>query len=385
MILRAVTENCRKLKENDAFSALLRPQVLANYWRYRKELRERPLVMRSRPPFLEIELTNRCNLACVQCLRSVGLKPYQLGDMEFANYQKILAQFPHLLSVCLNGFGEPLMHPRFFEIVEYTKRARPWAKIVIYSNGMLLDAGKAEQLLRCGLTEINVSLDAARPETYQRVRRGGQLDVVHANIQRLARLKRQRGARFPLLGVNFVLLNDNEGELVPFIEQAQALGVDFVNCISWASYDWGFKNRRCPESYLAELTAARARLETLGLRCKSFPALDIDWTAPDKPFDCDFFWGENFRITYDGHVTLGCCTPFKETFTYGNLLEQPFADLWNGPECQEARQRARQRRPPNAVCASCAHFCKSFFAENNNGHQTYVPLAALTAGHRLKL
>ena len=32
--------------------------------------------------------------ARVQCLRSRGLKPYKLGDMDFDNYTRILAQFP---------------------------------------------------------------------------------------------------------------------------------------------------------------------------------------------------------------------------------------------------------------------------------------------------
>ncbi len=341
--------------------------------------------MSAHPPFIEIEMTNRCNLACIQCLRSVGLKPYKLGDMEFENYRKILAQFPFAMSICLNGFGEPMMYKRFFEVVAYTKKERPWAKIVIYSNGMLIDEDKAHRLMDCGLTELNISLDAARPETYDRVRRGGKLDVVHDNIRRLVRFKKETGARFPLIGVNFVMVNDNEGELVECVEQAKDLGVDFINCISWAAYDWGFKNRRSPQSYLNELRVARDRMSTLGVRCKSFPKLNIGWTAPDKPFSCDFFWGENFRVTHDGSITLGCCTPFKETFSYGNILEQPFESIWNNASYQQARSLARVNKSPNAVCSSCDHFCKSFFEENNDNHKTYVPLDALVPGHRLKL
>jgi hypothetical protein len=35
--------------------------------------------------------------------------------------------------------------------------------------------------VRCGLTEVTISMDAARPETYRRVRRGGQLEILHGN------------------------------------------------------------------------------------------------------------------------------------------------------------------------------------------------------------
>lgn len=74
--------------------------------------------------------------------------------MRFEDYQRILAQFPRVLSVGLNGFGEPLLHLRFMEIVSYTRSVRPWANIVIYSNGMLLVNELVERILSSGLTEI---------------------------------------------------------------------------------------------------------------------------------------------------------------------------------------------------------------------------------------
>jgi MoaA/NifB/PqqE/SkfB family radical SAM enzyme len=367
----------KRLKENGAFSLLVHPKVLANYRRYRRESEARPLVMNSSPSGMEIELTNRCNLACVQCLRSRGLKPYALGDMDFDNYKKILAQFPYVMNLCLNGFGEPMMHAQFFDIVAYTRKARPWCKIGIYSNGMLIDDDKAYKLMDCGVTEVDISIDAAYPDTYQRVRRGGKLNVLYANIKRLVRVKQETRARFPLLGLNFVMLNENEGELVPFVEQAAELGVDFVNCISYASYDWGFKNMRSPDSYARELETAATRMAALGLRCKSFPSNDLSWSHPEKPFGCAFFWGASLRVTYAGDITLGCCSPFKETYSYGNVLEQPFDTIWNNERFQANRALARQNTPPTPACASCDAFCKHFFAPREAEDRVWRVLHAI--------
>jgi radical SAM protein with 4Fe4S-binding SPASM domain len=194
------------------------------------------------------------------------------------------------------------------------------------------------------------------------VRRGGDLRVLHDNIRRLVRIKRETLARFPLIGINFVMLNENEGELVPFVEQAAEFGVDFVNCITYAAYDWGFKNRRTPGNYKRELEAARARMAALGVRCKSFPSDDLSWSDPNRPFNCGFFWGDSLRITYAGEVTLGCCTPFKETYSYGNVLERPFSEIWNNERFRRNRTMARAHVPPNDSCASCDSFCKRFFA-----------------------
>ncbi|HSV74945.1 MAG TPA: radical SAM protein [Chthonomonadales bacterium] len=362
---------------NGACDLLLHRKAVRNRLLYEKELQERPLVMRSHPPGVEIEMTNRCNLACTQCLRSLGLKPYKLGDMDPDDYRRILAQFPYALHISLNGFGEPMMYRHFFEIVEYTRQERPWAKIGICSNGMLIDEGKAQRLMDCGLTELSISIDAAKPETYRRVRRGGRLDVVHENIRRLVRVKRAAKARFPMLGINFVMVNENEGELVPFVDQARELGVDFINRISWAAYNWGFRNHRTEQSYLDELRAAQQHLERTGVRCKSFPEISTRWTDPTRPFFCDFYWGSNFRVTHKGEVTLGCCTPFKETYSYGNILETPFETIWNGAGLRRNREMALKHIPPSKACASCDMFGRSFFAAKVEEASGCVPAGAV--------
>jgi MoaA/NifB/PqqE/SkfB family radical SAM enzyme len=360
-LIDPLREGWQKARDYQLQRLLVHPEVLLRHGAYAYEATTKPVVMTSIPSSVEIELTNRCNLACVQCIRSQGLKPYQLGDIKFGHYRKILAQFPHLLSICLNGFGEPLMHPHFLDIVAYTRAVLPWAKIFIYSNGTLLTSELASQLLESGLTEINVSIDAAKPETYRKVRRGGELEVVHENVSQLLSRRRAAGAKLPLVGVNFVMLNDNEGELVPFIEQAANLGVDFVNCISYASYDWGFQNLRSPESYRRELALARKRLDELKLKCRAFPSDDLSWTSPDQAFDCDFFWGQSLRVTFDGNLTLGCCTPFKETYSYGNLLETPFSELWNGPLFRDNRELALRGAAPDPICERCKQQCREFF------------------------
>jgi MoaA/NifB/PqqE/SkfB family radical SAM enzyme len=382
-MLDVIGKYYHKLKENDAFGLLLHPQVALNYAMWQEEMVKRPIVMNSTPPGVEIELTNRCNLACIQCMRSLGLKPYKLGEMDFEDYKDILDQFPHVTNLSLNGFGEPTMYRRFFEVVAYSRKERPWCKIGIYTNGLLIDEEMAYRMMDCGLTELNVSIDAAYPETYRRVRRGGRLETLHENIRRLVRIKQETRSRFPLIGLNYVMLNDNEGELVPFVEQAAEFGVDFINCITYAGYDWGFKNRRSRESYRIELAAAKRRTEELGVRVKTFPSDDLSWSDPKQPFSCPFYWGEEFRVTYSGEITLGCCTPFKETFSYGNLLQTPFSEIWNNEQFQANRERANRNIAPTPTCAQCDKFSKRFFEAEDvvrtemPAGASFVPMSAL--------
>jgi len=376
---RSLIDHLRWLHENREYRLLLYPRVVANYLLYQREMAQKPDVMRSHPPGVEIELTNRCNLACTQCLRSLGLKPYKLGNLDMEGFKTLLDQFPYVMHLSLNGFGEPFMAPILWEAVEHTHKVRPWCKILIYTNGMLLHEENIKKALASHLTEMNVSLDGGTIDTYRRVRRGGKLDVICENIRNFLRLRNESGKRFPRMGLNFVMLNDNEGELPAFIELAHELGVDYVNCVTYATYDWGFQNRRSLENYRAELTEAKKVLERTGMPCRYFPEWDPEWLKPDRPFSCNFFWGEEFRVTYSGDVTLGCCTPFKEQFSYANLFKQPFKDVWNNETFREIRAASREGRTTNRVCASCDNFARHFFDERGPGTERLISVEDLLA------
>src|SRR5690242_345592 len=99
-MLTALRHNLRRLHESRAYELLLHPGVLARHAQFQQEREARPLVMNSTPSSIEIEITNRCNLACVQCLRSQGLKPYALGDISLDEFARILDQFPNAIHVC---------------------------------------------------------------------------------------------------------------------------------------------------------------------------------------------------------------------------------------------------------------------------------------------
>jgi len=351
----------RWMHENDNWRLLRYPAVMANTVGWQRETARQPEVMAFDPPGVEIELTNRCNLACTQCLRSLGLRPYKLGSLDMPGFTNLLDQFPHVLHLSLNGFGEPLMSPILWDAIRHVGKVRPWCKVLIYTNGMLLGDDMIREALRSGLTELNVSLDAGTGEIYRKVRRGGDWDRVIGNIRRFLQLRRESGSRFPRMGLNYVMLNDNEGDLPSFIELAADLGVDYVNCVTYATYDWGFRNRRTLSSYRAELVAAGAALQRTNMTCRSFPEWDPQWLDPQRKFSCGFYWGEEFRVSWTGDITLGCCTPFAEQYSYGNLFETPFRDIWNNERFRRNRLASREGNPPNPVCGSCDRFARSFF------------------------
>jgi hypothetical protein len=98
----------------------------------------------------QIELTTRCNLRCRYCPSPQKLRPHEdMTDETFALAMDLVEHFcrvgtQHELS--LTGVGESLLHPRFFEMVEFARSIIGPRDLVITTNGLLLDDAACERL-----------------------------------------------------------------------------------------------------------------------------------------------------------------------------------------------------------------------------------------------
>src|SRR5512134_2694575 len=125
------------------------------------------------PSFVQIEPVGRCNLRCQMCpvqFRQHGATPALL---DFGAFCTLLDGFPGLAELHLQGLGEPLMHPRFFDMVRHA--AARGIAVSTNTNLTLLTQARAQEAASCGLTEISVSIDAASAPVYESIRIGARL------------------------------------------------------------------------------------------------------------------------------------------------------------------------------------------------------------------
>src|SRR5204863_5748659 len=74
------------------------------------------------PKFLQIEPVGQCNLRCQMCpiqFRQDGPPYGPLAFMDFGTFTRLVDDLPSLQELHLQGLGEPMMHPRFFDMVAY--------------------------------------------------------------------------------------------------------------------------------------------------------------------------------------------------------------------------------------------------------------------------
>lgn len=115
---------------------------------------EHPPILRSPAPslrYLELQITNRCNLLCKHCY----IDDKDPAELTIDEITAILKEFEEMqgLRVIITG-GEPLLHTRFKELNEILPKFS--VRKLLLSNGLLLNRSIIEEL---NFEEVQISID----------------------------------------------------------------------------------------------------------------------------------------------------------------------------------------------------------------------------------
>tara|TARA_B100000965_G_C19552698_1_gene740766 strand:- start:534 stop:1604 length:1071 start_codon:yes stop_codon:yes gene_type:complete len=189
---------------------------------YRKqwELASKLKIVPKHPLQIDFELNYSCNFSCKMCTWSVenasnrGKKTW----LDFSVYKKIIDDGVKngLKSVRLNYINEPLIRKDIIKFINYAKDAGV-LDVYFSTNGSLLSAKISNEILNSGLTRIQVSIDATTKDTFDKVRQGGDFDLVVKNTLNFIKLRNSSKKELPTMRVNFVRTKINEHELNDFI------------------------------------------------------------------------------------------------------------------------------------------------------------------------
>ena len=108
----------------------------------------------------QIEVTSRCNLQCVMCPVTVLADRWPARDLAWETFERVAEAFARTQWVYLQGWGEPLLHRRIFEMIARAKSAG--CQVGFTTNGTRLTPDNGERLLELGLDLVAVSIAGAR-------------------------------------------------------------------------------------------------------------------------------------------------------------------------------------------------------------------------------
>lgn len=134
--------------------------------------------------YMRISITDRCNLRCIYCMPSDGIKP--IGHKEILSHEEIIkivgiAAGLGVRKIRLTG-GEPLIRKNLAYLISSINSIEGIEDISLTTNGLLLKR-YARSLADAGLRRVNVSLDSFRPGRYSEITRGGDISNVLEGIR----------------------------------------------------------------------------------------------------------------------------------------------------------------------------------------------------------
>jgi hypothetical protein len=263
------------------------------------------------PDIVQIESTNICNAKCVFCPRDDMHR--RQGIMEMDLYRKIVDECAALgiEHVRVHNYGEPFLDRQLVEKVRYAK-SQGIAEVGMISNGSLIDEAVARGMIDAGLDAINISVDAAGKEVFERTRVNLEYDTVIGNIRGLVRLKQELGRTHPKLILSFVRQNNSADE----------------------------------QAFIREWTGVADKIHVTDLH---------NWAGTlngrsEVRFPCYRLW-LTFTVLWDGRVSL-CCADFDGRHVLGDLRTSTIAQVWNSPAYRAVRRQHLTSGGPE-ICRSC--------------------------------
>jgi pyruvate-formate lyase-activating enzyme len=194
----------------------------------RRAIDERTVVV-DQPTMVQLNHDPSCNLACPSCRTDVITAGPEEQRVYSAAAERVLLPLLREMdgSTYISGGGEALASAYYKRILaSLNRREYPLLDVYLISNGQLLNAARWADFpnLPEMISILSISIDAARPATYERLRRPGKWNVLMENLELMAQKRADGTIRH--LQINFVIQAENFRELPEFIALGTRLGVD---------------------------------------------------------------------------------------------------------------------------------------------------------------
>lgn len=268
------------------------------------------------PTMMDLEPTQRCNYQCVMCA------PFskKRSDMTFPEFKKIVDQQYGLIEIKIQGVGEPLLCRDFFKMIAYARSKMLWIRTTV--NGSLLHLDdNYKKLVDSGVHDINISIDGADREIYEKIRRGGKFETITRNCKLINDYNNK--VKKTQVRAWVVIQKQNQHQFFAFPRFFADLGFREMT-LSFAMHNYG---RHGSNPHAAALGFTEEQFKRLFAVCD------------DMGIKVSFFFHPSFTpqkfcripfkriyITTDGQILPCCYIANQEMVNFGGY--DNFKDIW---------------------------------------------------------
>ena len=289
------------------------------------------------PESINIGLTSHCNERCIMCPNSTLENK---GEMSEALFQKIIDDMVRLQIPTFGPglFGEPTIHPKFLQFLEYGRERG--CKFKISSNGVKLTKEIADYFTHKGVGRLHISLYATDEESFKKIHGISSYNKTVQNIEYLLdQMAKNIRPEFQVF-MNFIDMGlDNGGyekwcqQWLPRLQKVNHLANYRKKFTNWS----GQADKKISDAVLG------------------VPQGNLSYTVPCVQIL------DSFAVEWDGRVTACCLSWNHESLHVGDMNREPLEQIWYGLPMSKLRQATfAGALTEYSPCQACSPYQRSF-------------------------
>lgn len=278
------------------------------------------------PKFLQIEPTSLCNARCQMCpieewTRDGEMMPDVLFDKiveELKNYSSWI----ELVTIQMDG--EPLIDKNLEKKIK-TLKSIGIKSVGFASNASLMTEARSRSLIEAGLDKIDFSIDGAKKETFETIRRRLNFEKCIENTKTFIRVRDELKAKTSIR-IRMAIQEANSNEFQPLIDYWTPFISPGDGVYGKLIHNWG------------------DWIDGSGINAISNE--ELNQKACTSPFS-------SIQVFTDGRVPL-CCCDYNATIEIGNVYKQTIQEIWQSEKYMKMRQMHLDRgRESIKMCRNC--------------------------------
>jgi len=307
---------------------------------------------------IQVEVTSRCPGRCTYCPHTTHREKWLSRDMDMDTYGRLWPLMRRSGRVHLQGWGEPLLNPAFFDMVALARKAG--CQVSTTTCGLCMDPELALKIVESGIDIVAFSLAGTDAES-NASRRGVDFDRVCEAVANLQAVRRNRmGVHLEIHFAYLMLASAMEAVRgLPALMQQLGLHAAVVSTLDYIP-EPGLEAESIQPHETEKIARAAGLLAETGAEARR-RGLGFHFDLP-SPKACGTSCRENISralyVSADGslspciYVNLPAAMADSRRRVFGNVREQDPLAIWQNADFRRFRERLTCG-DPDLPCRSC--------------------------------
>jgi radical SAM protein with 4Fe4S-binding SPASM domain len=306
------------------------------------------------PIYVEVSPFGGCNYRCTFCAKDfLKYKPTKIAPEVLKEALSTMVS-KGVKSVMFAGEGEPMLYDELGEILAHCKDIGLDTALTtncsIDNKDILRSAALNSKWMRA-----SVNAGTAKEHSEIHKCRESTFEQVFDNLRYAVGIRNQHGSTC-VIGAQAVLLEPNKSSMIDLARRCRETGVDYLVIKPYSQHPESLthvhENTRYNDT--AELAAELAKEQSerfkVYFRTAAFEKSKETSLKYSRCHSVPVFWA---YIRSNGDVS-GCNAFLTDKkFRYGNINEQSFSQIWEGPERQTAFEFMRDKHDISRCRINC--------------------------------